>query len=136
MNLVEQLTRDEALRLRPYTDTVGKLTIGVGRNLTDKGITRDESDFLLSNDIDEVTEEVSKALPWTKNLDPIRLAVLLNMAFNMGTEGLVNFHHMLAHVQEGKYPDAAQDMLNSKWAHQVGPRAVRLAKQMTSGEWQ
>jgi lysozyme len=135
LNLIDQLIRDEGIRLKPYRDSVGKLTIGVGRNLDDVGITKEEAVFLLHNDIRNSELYLSKWLPWTSNVDPIRRAVLVNMLFNMGG-GILSFKHMLALVQEGKYEDAADAMLNSKWAEQVGPRAARLAVQMRTGEWQ
>lgn len=136
-NLNNQLIRDEGLRLFPYTDTVGKLTIGVGRNLTDKGITPDEAEFMLSDDIAEVTAELSKSLPVAllQSIDPIRLAVLVNMAFNIGVAGLLKFSNTLALVTSGDYAGAADAMLESQWAKQVGSRAQRLSEQMRTGQW-
>jgi len=135
MNILDQLRRDEGLRLTPYKDTVGKLTIGYGRNLDDVGINRAEADYLLLNDVAAVSEALKKLLPWTNCLDDARRAVLINMAFNMGIVGLLNFKNTLVHVQAGEYEKAAAHMLASKWATQVGARAVRLAQQMRSGEW-
>jgi lysozyme len=136
LNLIDQLIRDEGIKLKPYRDTVGKLTIGVGRNLDDVGITKEEAVFLLHNDIRAAEDAVFKALAWTVNMDPIRRAVLVNMAFNMGIGGLLTFKHTLALVQQGKYDDAADAMQNSAWSEQVGPRAARLSVQMRTGEWQ
>jgi lysozyme len=136
LNLTDQLIRDEGIRLKPYRDTVGKLTIGVGRNLDDVGISRDEAALLLQNDIRAAELAVNQVLPWSKLLDPIRKAVLLNMAFNLGVAGLLGFKHTLELIRTGKYEEAGDEMLNSHWAEQVGSRAARLAKQMTSGEWQ
>lgn len=136
MTLAEQLIRDEGIRLRPYRDSVGKLTIGIGRNLDDVGISKAEALFLLDNDITTAILALEAALPWTHSLDPVRLAVLTNMAFNLGITGLLGFHHFLAAVQAGNYSLAKDHMLASKWASQVGPRAIRLADQMNSGVWQ
>jgi lysozyme len=136
VNLIEQLKRDEGLRLTPYLDSVGKTTIGYGRNLSDEGITREEADMLLMNDIERTTNDLSKHLPWVASLDPVRQAVLLNMAFNMGIHGLMSFKNTLALVQRGDYAMAALGMLHSEWASQVPARAQRLAKQMELGEWQ
>lgn len=133
--LVQQLLRDEGLRLRPYRDTVGKLTIGVGRNLDDVGVSGDEARYLLHNDVSRTLYELASHLPWTTNLDLARRGVLANMAFNLGMAGLLGFKKMLRAVQNQRYLDAAREMLDSKWAAQVGDRATRLAKQMTSGEW-
>lgn len=139
MSLVAKLTtalvRDEGERLKPYRCTAGKLTIGVGRNLDDVGITREESRALLAGDIARIRAEVDRALPWAKNLDEARYAVLLNMCFNLGLAGLLGFKNTLAMVQAGDYAGAAEGMLASKWAKQVGARADRLAKQMETGNW-
>jgi lysozyme len=138
--LVAALIRDESLRLKPYKDTVGKLTIGIGRNLDDVGISHDEALVLLNNDIDKASAQVRTQLPWTVGLDDARLAVLVNMAFNMGigdqTHGLLAFHNTLALIQSGNYTAAADAMLQSKWAKQVGARAARLAEQMRTGQYQ
>jgi lysozyme len=131
-----QLTRDEGLRLKPYTDTVGKLTIGVGRNLTDKGIAKIESDFLLENDLQQVLVAVDAALPWATALTEARRGVLMNMAFNMGIGGLLGFPKMLLHLRYGRYQEAAWELLNSKYAIQVGDRAKRLARQLVDDQWQ
>jgi lysozyme len=136
MNLVDQLKRDEAIRLKPYRDTVGKLTIGVGRNLDDEGISVAEAEMLLRNDIQAVQIELQRALPWTFQLDDAHRGVLENMSFNMGVEGLLKFHDTLSFVQRGMYDEAATAMLQSKWANEVGPRATRLAEQMRTGIWQ
>ena len=135
-NIADQLRRDEGTRLKPYTDSVGKLTIGVGRNLTDKGITQDEANALLAGDIESARQELYQNLPWTINLDEVRRGVLVNMTFNLGIGGLLQFKNTLAHIQKGEWENAAADMLVSKWAEQVGPRAHRLALQVTSGVWQ
>lgn len=131
--LLAELKRDEGVRLKPYTDTVGKLTIGVGRNLTDVGISDDECTALLQNDIDKVLAQLDRSLPWWRKLDPVRQRVLVNMAFNMGMTGLLTFKNTLAAVQSGSYAAAAAGMLASKWATQVGARAERLADMMRTG---
>lgn len=135
MTIVEQLTRDEGLRLKPYYDTVGKLTIGVGRNLTDKGISQTEAETMLANDIAEHTAELEQHLPWVVQLDGPRKGVLVNMCFNMGISRLLGFINTLAYIKAGEYAKAADGMLHSKWATQVGPRATRLSEQMRTGVW-
>ena len=135
-SLKDQLVRDEELRLNPYTDSVGKLTIGVGRNLTDKGISVQEAQGLLANDIADATAELQAKLPWTATLDDVRKGALLNMTFNMGIGGLLEFHDFLARMQRGDFSGAAGAMLDSLWARQVGPRATRLSIQIQSGVWQ
>src|SRR5262245_2874706 len=136
MDLVEQLKRDEGLRLTPYKDSVGKLTIGYGRNLADKGINQSEAEFMLSNDIAEVATALVKAVPWVGDLDEARRGVLENMAFNLGVAGLLRFARTLAMIEAGDYDSAADAMLESKWANQVGERALRLSEQLRTGEWQ
>lgn len=132
--LVRQLRLHEGERLKPYRDTVGKLTIGVGRNLDDRGLTRDESAMLLGNDIKAVETDLIRALPWVAQLDDVRQRVLLDMAFNLGVPGLLGFKRTLATIQAGDYEKAAAMMLDSKWAGQVGQRAERLSRMMFSGQ--
>ncbi|MBU9679699.1 glycoside hydrolase family protein [Burkholderia multivorans] len=130
--LIVELSRDEGRRLKPYVDTVGKTTIGVGRNLTDVGITDAECDLLLSNDIDRTVTWLDRNLSWWRQLDAVRQRVIVNMAFNMGGS-LLTFTNTLAAMKRGDYAAAADGMLASKWATQVGARATRLAAMMRSG---
>jgi lysozyme len=110
------------------------LTIGVGRNLEATGISREEAIYLLQNDIARVYGELFQALhPWFNHLAPIRQDVLINMAFNMGTEGLLKFTKTLALLEEDKYDEAADEMLHSTWATQVGDRATELSQIMRTG---
>ena len=125
--VAEQLLVDEGLRLKPYRCTAGKLTIGVGRNLEDKGISAAEALGLLDNDIDEFWKELTSLLPWVLTAPEAVQEVLLNMAFNLGVPGLLKFKETLRLLQSGGYSLAAQAMLDSKWAKQVGPRAERLS---------
>jgi lysozyme len=131
--LVAELTRDEGLRLKPYRCTAGKLTVGIGRNLDDRGISVTEAEFLCHNDVADVITDLDRELPWWRDLDPVRQRVLANMAFNMGIGGLLTFKNTLRLVKDGKYLEASQHMLASKWAGQVGPRALRLAQMMRDG---
>jgi len=131
--MAAQLRLHEGERLKPYRCTAGKLTIGVGRNLDDRGITSDESAYLLNNDIDAHWSELLQHLPWVETLDDIRQRVMLDMAFNMGIYGLLTFHRTLGHIKAGNYALASSAMLESKWARQVGQRAKRLATMMKTG---
>lgn len=132
--LKEQLLRHEGLRLKPYKDTVGKLTIGVGRCLDDNGISKTEAMAMLENDIQEATNDLLGTIPWTAKLDWPRKAVLINMTFNMGINRLLGFKNTLMAIEDGRWKDAHDGMLASKWATQVGPRAIELARQMLTGE--
>jgi lysozyme len=134
MNIYEQLEIDEGRRTFPYTDTVGKLTIGIGHNLTDKGLTNDQIDQLLRDDVAEVQSYLN-TFPWFKALDEVRQAAIINMAFNLGVNGLLKFQNMMAFLNAGKYAEAADEMLRSKWATQVGARATRLSLQLRTGQW-
>ena len=127
------LIQHEGLQLRPYMDASNKLTIGVGRNLDDTGITREEAMILLHHDIDRVSKQLDVSLPWWRSLSVVRQQVLISMAFNLGVEGLLRFTRMLANLQDGDYSGAAEEMLASKWATQVGNRAVELATMMEDG---
>jgi lysozyme len=128
-----ELTRDEAEKLMPYTDTVGKLTIGVGRNLSDRGISHDESQYLLSNDIRLVESDLNQNLPWWINLTDARQRVLANMCFNLGINRLLGFKNTLEFIRTEQWGKAADGMLQSTWAKQVGQRAVRLSEMMRNG---
>lgn len=135
MTLRDQLLRDEGCRLKVYADSRGIPTIGVGRNLRDKGISQAEADTMLDADIAEYTAAVIARVPCATRLDEARRGVLVSMAFNLGVGGLLAFQKMLAALEAGDYATAATEMLDSDWATQVGPRAERLARQMREGEW-
>ena len=131
--LIRQIRLHEGERLKPYRCTAGKLTIGVGRNLDDRGITREESAMLLDNDIRLLEIELFRALPWASALDDVRQRVLLDMAFNLGLPGLLQFKRTLEAIRTGQYQQAATMMLDSLWARQVGQRAERLSRMMATG---
>ena len=131
--LTSQLIAHEGLRLKPYTDTTGHLTIGVGRNLSEVGITRDEALDMLETDIERAMGQLFLRWPWAAQLDAVRQRVLIDMVFNLGADGFGKFRRMLAAAQAGDYESAAAEMLASKWATQVGQRATRLAHMMRTG---
>ncbi|KVE27262.1 lysozyme [Burkholderia singularis] len=130
--LKAELTRDEDRRNRIYVDTVGKVSGGIGRNLTDKGFRDNEIDLMYENDRADTEAWLDRNLPWWRSLDSVRQRVLMNMAFNMGGK-LLTFVNTLAAMKRGDYAAAADGMLASKWAGQVGARATRLAAMMRSG---
>lgn len=149
--IISELELDEGVRLSPYRCTAGFLTIGVGRNLDTnkltaeelafvghncrtKPITKEQSDYLLKNDIEKVCADLMKFLPWWAYLGDVRKRVLVNMAFNLGIAGLLKFENTLALIRSGSYAQAAAEMVKSKWAKQVGKRADRLANMMKTGE--
>lgn len=132
--MTRQLRLHEGERLKPYRCTAGKLTIGVGRNLEDRGITAQESAMLLANDIAREERALFEALPWVSGLDEVRQRVLLDMAFNMGLGDLLQFKLTLGAIQSGQYERASKMMLDSRWAKQVGTRAERLSRMMATGK--
>jgi lysozyme len=129
-----QLIHSEGLRTKPYKDTVGKLTIGVGRNLDDKGITEEESLYLLDNDIDDAVDDAREVIGSIfDELDDVRQHVLIDMALNLGRNRLKGFRRMVEAVQALDFEEAGRQMLDSKWATQVGSRALRLERMMRTG---
>lgn len=138
-NLIKQLRSEEGEVLHVYNDSMGFATIGVGR-LIDKrkggGITAEESAYLLGNDIAKVSEQLDAKLPWWRQLDDARQAVIQGMAFQMGIDGLIGFKNTLKMIESGDYEGASKGMLSSLWAKQTPGRANRMSKQMKTGEWQ
>lgn len=129
-NLTELLILHEGLRLKPYKCAAGKLTIGIGRNIEDVGITDEEAFFLLKNDIDRVEWEIKTRFSFYQNLSGTRKIVLLDMCFNLGIYRFKRFKKMIAALYAGNYDKAALEMLDSNWAKQVGTRATRLSNMM------
>jgi lysozyme len=128
-----ELLLHEGVRLKPYRDSAGYLTIGTGRNLEAIGISQDENALMLNNDIHRAEQALNQHCPWWRTLNPVRQRVLMNMCFNLGIATLLQFTQTLQAIQKGTYEQAATHMLNSQWASQVGGRAVWLAKAMRNG---
>lgn len=125
--LKTDLVRDEGMRLHPYRDTAGKLTVGVGRNLDDVGISETEALAMLDTDIDGAAADLDRNLPWLAGKpEPVRRA-LVNMCFNMGWPRLATFRRMLTALEMNEFDVAAIEALDSRWANQVGDRARRIA---------
>jgi len=121
-----------------YQDSLGYWTIGVG-HLIDarKGgkISPHIIDVIMQEDVERHKQELFARIPWASKLDFTRQCVLIDMAFNLGADGVLKFRNMLTHVFNGRYKDAAHEMLDSTWATQVKGRAVRLANMMETGVW-
>lgn len=132
--LTEQIKIDEGKRLKPYKCSSGKLTIGYGRNIEDNGITEHEALIMLQTDIEKADADCKMWLPdiydW---LSPVRQAVIANMMINMGYPTLKQFKNFKQALMKGDFAKASEEMLNSRWAKQVGDRALRLARQMRTG---
>lgn len=133
MSLRDWIIAHEKLKLKPYLDTVGKLTIGVGRNLDDNGISVEESYFLLDNDIARCKREL-EIYPWYMRLDPNRKDAILNMCFNLGISRLLGFKKMIKALERHDYTRAAIEALDSKWASQVKGRAIDVATVLREGK--
>lgn len=126
MSIADDIRRDEGLRLKPYVCTAGKLTIGYGRNLEDRGITEQEAEYLLANDLLLIKSQLKKEVEFFESLDEERQAALINMGFNLGITGLLKFKRMLKALEIGNYERAATEAMDSRWYLQVGDRAVRI----------
>ena len=135
----KQIKRHEGFVSNAYKDSLGYLTIGYGR-LIDKskggGITESEAEYLLANDVNGVYDSLMHNLSCFTTLDAPRQAVLLNMAFQMGVHGLMQFKSTLNLIELGDYDAAADNMLKSLWASQTPNRAKEMATQMRTGQWQ
>ena len=141
--LLKLLVLDEGFEQFAYNDATGKpvnlptgkLTIGIGRNIEQKGITRQEAEYLASNDIDYFFGHLADKLVWFELLDEVRQAALLDMAFNLGIEGLLGFERTLSYLKAEQYDMAAQEILASRWVDQVTNRAYRIAGMIKTGTW-
>ena len=155
-HFIEELIKHEGLKLQVYKDTLGIDTIGIGRNLEDRGISQEELDdldipnmdviykygiteadavYLAQNDVQIVEDELLRAHPCVDRLDSVRQLILMDMAFNMGVPRLCKFQKMWNAIHEEKYDVAAKEMLDSRWANQVKSRSVKLANAMHNGEF-
>jgi len=134
--LIEQLKLHEGVRSHPYDCPAGYLTIGVGRNISETGLglSDDEIDYLLQNDIERCYQELDR-FAWFMDLDTVRQEALVNMCFNLGFPRLAKFTKMMGAMADGKYSLAAAEALDSKWAKQVGQRAKDIAYMIEFGEY-
>ena len=155
-HFIEKLIEHEGLVLEVYQDSLGIDTIGIGRNLKDRGISQEELDYLdipnmeviyqhginekdarylALNDIEIVEKELCAAHPCVEELDSVRQLVLMDMAFNMGVPRLKKFVKMWNAIHEGMFNIAAEEMLDSRWANQVGRRSDILSNAMKEGSF-
>ena len=135
MTFKELLIKHEALRLKPYRCPAGKLTIGVGRNLQDRGISKEEAMFMLDNDIEQTLREC-RSFPWFERLDNVRQAGVASMVFNLGLSRFEKFKKTIAAIESGNYAKAAAEMVLSDWFIQVGNRGPELVEMMRTGRVQ
>ena len=133
-DLIGDLIRDEGIRLKPYHDSVGKLTIGIGRNLDDVGITLHEARHLCDGDVTRVIMELDNRIPWWRSLNEPAQRGLANMCFQLGMPRLLLFSMMLEALEKFDYNGAADEALDSKYARQVPARAHRIAQLFRDSE--
>lgn len=131
--LSNQLIKHEGLKQFPYRDTVGKLTIGVGHNLDDKGLTQTQIRSILMDDLTDTVNFLNFKLPWLKDLDDVRQRAIANMTFDLMGK-ILEFKHMLAALQARDWVTASDELLNSTFAKQTGQRARDLAKMLLTGQ--
>ena len=134
MSLEERLRRHEGEEQFPYTDTQGKITIGVGHNLTDNGLPDHIIEALFQWDIGIARNELDRIHPNWRGYTPKRRDCLVELVFNMGAPTLQTFVKMWAAIEAEDWPEAAAELLNSRWAVQVGPRrSATLADMLEDG---
>ena len=126
------IKKHEGLRLKPYRCSSQKITIGYGRNLQDNGISQEEADTLLQHDLNSAIKE-AESLPFFASLNEPRQAVIVDMVFNLGLPRFGMFKKMIAAIECEHWHVAANEMLNSRWARQVGKRANTLSEMMRLG---
>lgn len=132
--LLDTLKRHEGLRLTPYRCTEGALTIGYGRNLDNAGVTQRVAELMLSEDVESALYELLAYPEFRSVENPVRREVLINMCFNLGITRLMKFKKMWAAIVAQVWDVAAEEMLDSRWADQVGSRAKELAQMMRTGQ--
>ena len=136
--IIEMLRKHEGVETHAYVDSVGKITLGVGRNIDKNGgigLSTDEIDYLLVNDVERVEAELLAAFNWYKMLGDARKDAIMDMCFNMGLPRFKKFKKALAGMAKGDYKTAAIEFLDSRWANQVGQRAITVTDIIRSGEY-
>jgi len=132
-NMKQELERDEKFKRKIYQCTAGKNTIGIGRNLDDVGIRRDEAEYMLVNDIKEA-ESYAMKYPWYINLDATRKRAIVNMMFNLGPSRFKGFKNAIKAMSVGDHVTAAAEFKDSRWYKQVGVRAKRVCYMIEHGK--
>ena len=136
--LVKMLKLHEGVRNHVYVCTAGYETIGVGRNISDSGLglTDEEINILLMNDIERVKKELSTSFSWFVDLDEVRQNAIIDMCFNLGLSRLNQFVKALDGMASKDYDKAADEFMDSRWSQQVGQRAVTVTDMIRTGEYQ
>jgi len=136
--LIEMLRRHEGVRNHVYRDTENLETIGVGRCIAEGslGLSDDEVDYLLGNDLKRCIEELKTAFDWYEKLDPVRQDVMISLCFNLGLTRLLKFEKALAGMENSDWETASTEFMDSRWSTQVGERAVELTDMLRTGKYQ
>ena len=136
--LIEMLRRHEGVRDKVYLCSAGYETIGVGRNISEDGLglSEDEIDYLLNNDIKRVREELTEEYYWFAGLDEARQDAMIDISFNLGQTRLRGFVKSLEAMAREDFDTAADEFMDSKWSEQVGDRAVEVTEIIRTGEYQ
>ena len=138
-NLIAMLKRHEGVETHAYHCSENKVTIGVGRNVDKKGglgLSDDEVNYLLQNDIDRVSVELDSEYDWFSGLDEVRQDAMIDISFNLGQTRLRAFKNALSAMSEGDWGEAADQFMDSRWSGQVGNRAKELTEMIRVGEYQ
>jgi len=135
--LLEMLKRHEGVRSHVYLCSAGYETIGVGRNISKSGmgLSDDEVDYLLENDIARVIKELSSEYPWFNSLDDVRKDAMIDISFNLGATRFRGFKRALAAMEVADYTTAAKEFLDSKWSQDVKGRATELCYMIETGNY-
>ena len=135
--LLDMLKRHEGVRSTVYLCSAGYETIGVGRNISSSGmgLSEDEVNYLLENDIERVIKELSSEYSWFNSLDDVRKDAMIDISFNLGATRLRGFKKALAAMEVADYSLAAKEFLDSKWSRDVKGRAHELASMIETGEY-
>ena len=138
MRLINMLKRHEGVRNKVYMCPAGYETIGVGRNISESGLglSEDEVEYLLKNDILRCRNELLGEYDWFENLDSVRQEAMIDLSFNLGQTKLRTFVKALGHMADGNYEEAGREFYNSRWAEQVGDRSLEVCQMIGSGEYQ
>jgi lysozyme len=134
--LQEMLIRHEGKKYKPFRCTAGKLTIGVGHNIEDNGLTEKVVMLILTDDIADAVQQLNRYFHWFQTMDHVRQDALIDMVFNLGIGTFLSFKKTISALSAGDYDLAAAEMLQSQWAQQVGNRAVELSEMVRTGEYQ
>jgi lysozyme len=137
--LREMLKRHEGVKNYAYEDHLGYVTVGVGRCLDENvglGLSDDEIDYLLQNDLDRCRQELQSEYWWFEDLDSVRQEALIDLSFNVGQTRLRGFVKALDHMSKSNFEEAGDEFYDSKWATQVGDRALEICQMIRSGKYQ